>query len=788
MFIIFTAVSLALIVIVLGFSGWLNIVSFKKNYVNSLVSSYAVAGGEARRKIEYAVKYGKPLTNFYGMQELLAETAKQSSDIENIQIVLTDGHIIYALQEGTGDNFLPSQMIRKVDFQIDSPSHSYTSALQEGKYHVFIPIRDRQNSWIASIDMVFNESLVDREVDGYIWPIIKMMLVIGAIASCFLLGLLWFIPILNGAGEIRRKRLLAIFVCVLGAAQLAYAATNTSNFKSVYLDMAQKNTMLSATIIKKDINRVIQLGVPYQRLVGMEEWLQRIISSVPEMDSIYIRDVQGEILHSAPVGKVEQSLAEKSLFQYSVPLMTDSAGVQGELEIVLSQSYIADKVREILLDALTVSLISFFFMIEFLLFILLFVKVKVAKSAEKEETADNGNMIRPLAFLFFIATDMSISFIPMQMKNLYEPLWGLSQQALIALPISIEMLCASLTAISTGFIIDKKGWRLPFFVGLTVLFTGVLLSGLAWSAVIFILARGLVGTGFGFAWMAMRGYVAANPTSSARAKGFAQLNAGIYAGNICACAFGAMLAERVGYSGVFFIAVVVVLLTAAFAAFLVKDPIGSEAAAVPIITQTNKNWKHFFGDVGVVGLMLLITIPSALCLTGFLNYFFPIYSNQIGISPANIGRAFMIYGICIVYLGPFFGKIIGKSQDVRRLIVCGSCFGVVALLLFSWQGGIVAAILAIILFGIADSIGFIAQNTFLLNLSATKTFGEGKALGFFSMTKKLGQMLGPVVFAWATGMGAEQGIAWIGVAYFFAVIFFLIGTRQVRKDVVLSRK
>jgi len=37
---------------------------------------------------------------------------------------------------------------------------------------------------------------------------------------------------------------------------------------------------------------------------------------------------------------------------------------------------------------------------------------------------------------------------------------------------------------------------------------------------------------------------------------------------------------------------------------------------------------------------------------------------------------------------------------------------------------------------------------FLLNISATHTFGQGKALGIFSMTKKFGQMLGPLVIAW----------------------------------------
>lgn len=55
---------------------------------------------ETERKIEYAVKYGKPLANFYGMQELLTEAAGYSSDIENVQILSPDGQILYALGEG----------------------------------------------------------------------------------------------------------------------------------------------------------------------------------------------------------------------------------------------------------------------------------------------------------------------------------------------------------------------------------------------------------------------------------------------------------------------------------------------------------------------------------------------------------------------------------------------------------------------------------------------------------------------------------------------------------------
>jgi len=66
---VFLTAFIILILIVLGFTGGMNIASFQKNHTESLVTSFTVAGGESVRKIEYAVKYGKPLTNFYGIEE-----------------------------------------------------------------------------------------------------------------------------------------------------------------------------------------------------------------------------------------------------------------------------------------------------------------------------------------------------------------------------------------------------------------------------------------------------------------------------------------------------------------------------------------------------------------------------------------------------------------------------------------------------------------------------------------------------------------------------------------------
>ncbi len=770
MLLLFTALAVLLTLVVLGFSGWLNLLSFKKNHAASLVAGYAVVGGETRREIEYAVRYGKPIGNFYGMQELLKKTAAYSPELENVRLVLPEGRVLDALERQEEGSILPPAIVGKFDFSQGKSDYLYL--LHEGRYHVALPIRDRQNNWIASLELIFSAAGVEAEAERQTGPIIRLMLLIAAAATVSLGVLLRLVPLWDANGVFRRKRILLLFIAVLGASQLAYAAVNADSFKTAYLETAKKNTLLSAGIIKEDINRVVMLGVPYQKLRSVDEWLQRIVKSVPELETVYLSDGQGRLLHGA------KQQSEEAEFRYAMPLRTDRSGVQAELHVVLSQRYIEEKIKDILLDALTVALISFFFMVEVVLFVLRLFKLQLPEVEQDGAVDAKPNMIRSLAFLFFLATDMSVSFIPMHMKNLAQPLWGLSKQATLALPISAEMLCASLTAISTGFIIDRRGWRLPFFGGAAIVTAGILLSGLADSGGKFILARALVGTGFGFAWMAMRGYVAANPTGATRAKGFAQMNAGIYAGNICACAFGALLAERLGYPGVFFIALAVVLLTIVFAALLMKDPVDAVSPGCEAAARGLSNWRGFFGDAGVIGVMLFVTIPSALCLTGFLNYFFPLYSNQLGLSPANIGRAFMIYGICIVYLGPVMGKIIARSKELRFLIIAGSCSGVFALLFFSGVGTLPAAVAALVFFGLADSIGFIAQNTFLLSLPATKNFGEGKALGFFSMTKKIGQMLGPIVFASSASLGVVQGIAWIGAAYFAAVLVFGVLTRN----------
>ena len=87
------AMAALLLLAIVAMNLWLNTASYKKYYSESLAASHAVAAGSAQRTIEYAVKYGKPLGNFYGMPELLHSVKQAIPEVEDVRIILPNGTV-----------------------------------------------------------------------------------------------------------------------------------------------------------------------------------------------------------------------------------------------------------------------------------------------------------------------------------------------------------------------------------------------------------------------------------------------------------------------------------------------------------------------------------------------------------------------------------------------------------------------------------------------------------------------------------------------------------------------
>lgn len=139
----------------------------------------------------------------------------------------------------------------------------------------------------------------------------------------------------------------------------------------------------------------------------------------------------------------------------------------------------------------------------------------------------------------------------------------------------------------------------------------------------------------------------------------------------------------------------------------------------------------------------------------------------------------MLNGLCIVYLGPLLSKWSETYLGTKTAVVLSGAIMGVAMLYFSVQGTLSAAMVAVVLLGLADSFGIAALNNYYMRLVANTPMGVGKAVGYYDNVRKLGQMLGPMVFGGMAIFGV-LGVGLIGGAILTAVALFLLTGKEKR--------
>ena len=781
----------SLIVLVLTFTGGLIISSFNEDYEQSIVSNYAVSGNDTVRKIEYAVRFGKPLQDFFGIEEMLEEKLLTSDQVSNIYISNEEGQYLYNQDGQVIDRSLPEPLLDAFNAQAtgDDP---FTFDAFEDYYYVFLPIQNEAGDWTGSMIIQFHERVITVTQSEFLWSAVNELIIM-ALAATFLIALAsFFYPMTTQSGQVSKRRILTTFILVLGLVQGIFGYINYGKFSEAYIDLANDNAAFVSDVIQADVEHLVEQGVRYDQLFNLEPYLTQIADSVNEIDFIRLNINDGGLFYDSAGGGLPE--ADEDFFAVSA-MIEDREGQVARIETVLSESYYSARMQEIILDTITVIVTSFLFMVEIAILVVIFLnrskgrkKQPMAPSAVPASDSDAAaierdetSIVRPLTFLFAMAIFLSASFIPLAMNQIYEPIAGLSREVVLGLPISAEMLFAGIGTIAAGFLIDRYGWKPLFISGVLFFMTGSLLAGFASNPLEFIGARSVVGIGYGFGLMSLRGFVNASKTEVGRSEGFAFFFAGMYAGLNIGVIVGAMLADRIGFNNVFFVAFALATLASLFALVATKNRKMPEKEAEEMdVTEKPKSGfsiVRFFANRKVLALFLLIVIPTTV-VSMFLDYYFPVFADAQGFSTSNVGRAFLLNGICIVYLAPLLSKYTAKYLKVEQSIVLSAVIMVTGVLFFAWQGTLVAAFIAVILLGVAESFGLVAQNSYFVKLEATNKLGTGKALGFYDNIRKLGQMAGPMIFGGLAFMGliGVGTIAMIGLAA--ALLFLMVIYKQ----------
>ncbi|UCG11661.1 MAG: MFS transporter [Deltaproteobacteria bacterium] len=801
-----------------GFSVALTVSSFGKFYTNSLVSSYTVVGRDFQRNVESALRFGKPIEKLYGIERFMEAVKKNSQDLDNLTISLPEGKVLYSTKrDQVGSTLRLSVLSDKIindalrtRFNSGEKAAQLYSVLHEGEYHILLSVRNRDGQWTGTIDLSFGEDIINSRVNKMISWNFKWQGIFTVITSVLIAFLLYLCVPMSTDERRLKMRIYLILFSVLGISQITYSIFNAKHFQENYMTIVRTKTLTLTSLLKDDIDYLLNKGVRIDRLIKIDLLLSEIISATPEVDEIgildrdkrwlYLADVKGVVeLHEDETQAEALSTTDYEYdledWRYSIIVpVSGKSDIEGYIRVNLSREFIGSQVREMVYDTLTVAIISLLFMVELVIFLLIFMKRQLSTMAEEPASQlqqgrdrffeknkgqygrETYGLIRPGAFMYLFATALSVSFLPLHMANLYEPMLGLSREIILGLPISAEMLLAGIGIIIAGNMTDKRGWQNPFFYGIAATAVGAFLSGTAEGSLSFILYRSILGLGYGLTWMSFQGFILATTDTSTKARGIANMAAGIFSGSICGGAAGGMLAERIGFAPVFFMAAALAFLPLLFTLFFLRETY-QKPREISLVSQEGiglRNIASYIFDRDIIGLILFATIPGALCFVGFLYYATPIYLKAQGLTQSNIARLIMIYGISMIYLAPLVNKYVDRSGNKKGFIAAGGIIGGLGLAVFFFYKGTAAAVFAIMMLGISSSAGLVAQTVYAVDAPAASRIGAGKAMGIYRFLQRMGQVLGPIVLGiMLTYTGIEKGFAITGAAYIVLTIVFI---------------
>ncbi|MEG6520664.1 MFS transporter [Desulfotomaculum sp. 1211_IL3151] len=746
--------ALTLLVVIMTYTGILNYMTYADNYKKSLVTTYSVAGNELVRKIEYALYYGKSLENFYGMSDTLKELKEIVKEVEQVNIISPDGEILYDLNGFATNKTLPEELLKTAFFQQGMINDKCSYQSFAGKHYIFLKIFGPDAKAIAALEMVFPKELFQNSIDKNQKELVVYLGGVVLIAFSLLYLLLLKTNLLTTDSKVNRKRIFITFIAVLSSVQLLYCGLNYHLFKKAYVNLALQSKGFVEITVAQNIEKVYRMGISLENVDGVEEYLENIKAGLPLIESI-------------DVIKPGRGAAE-------VVLDPANSLEVAQVRASISSAYIERLMFKILLDMITVLVISFLFMIELTLLATILMR-RTSSQGEQElfkpPLLHASELIRGLIFTVNICVFMSITFVPIVMQKLDQPLLGLPRDVVLGLPISAEMLGGILAILVAGLLIDKKGWRKIFYTGAVLIAVGNLFSGLSSSAILFIFSRTLAGLGIGFILMALRSLAVSLPE---RNIAIAEFSAGSIAGLNCGAVIGGMLADRIGYQPVFCLSAAMVLFSCVYVNRLMA---GLEIGCR--VTSEISAWHkfiNFISDRSVQVFLLLIFAPFFIAGT-FLDYYFPLFAKGHGLSQGDISRAFLLNGLCIIYLGPVLTKFVTHFGD-KKGIVASLCVCACALAAFTLWGTIPAAIVTVILLGIAESFGVAMQTSYFLNLKTVKNLEISKAIAYFSVMVNASRMVGPIIFGFTLALDLRMGMGLIaGILFILLIIFMLIPHR-----------
>lgn len=828
-----TLACLAMLLLAQALIGALSLSALHRLAADTTADRVEVAARQVAGSIENGLRLGKPLGQFFGLRQLLRDGTRDVAGIVGVAVLLPDGGDIAALGEPIDAPALARALFLAPGAALPDGMTRRTSGalMTTGRDRIDLAVSLSGEGGEPLGALVVSATRDSAAVRAML---LRNVAVLAAITLAVGMGLAAGFRFLVSPATLvagGRGRFVAPLVALV-LAQGVYAVYTVNTFREGWLQVTRGNVALLAEGLQRDLDRILGYGIDLDRLRGVEAPFTRLAATFPAIREIDLVDAAGRTLNRAdgrgplPVagGSAEAAPAADEL-TLVLPLGHGLPRAQshGSLVVRLSEDVLARGVRSRMMDAITVVAVALVATVEMLLLLSLLLdrgfRIPApgsAGTAALDDTSDIGRIARPVMFGFLFAWAMPLSFLPLYARSLPSLGLALPSNLLLALPISVEMGCGLLTALLAGRLTDRRGWRVPVLGGLAVSCAGMLACAAAANLPMFAAARGLVGLGYGLAWMGLQGFVVTRSSPLYRGRNMSGVIAGLFAGHLTGAAVGAMLMEQLGFRPVFVIGAAM-LIVPVLGVLVLMRPYMSHGPRAGVVLDDARNAAvarrmaeaapaavarhvgHATDDAAPAGggalrraagglartarlvctrdfglLLLGSVIPFSIAQVGLLSFALPLYLESAGVAASTVGRVLMIYGLCVIYVGPLMGRLVDRSPSRKAWIVLGGLIGSAGMLGLYFDTGLAAATLAVLLLALASCFSGASQSPYMLALPDVQDYGPAGATSVMRAADKLGQMAGPLMVGalfGTAGMGASLAIT--GLVYLCATFVFM---------------
>ena len=778
----------------------LGISSFEKTFTDSLVSKYRIVSNEVKRQIERSVNFGKPIYRLSGTDTVFSKILSQDSNIKNIFITLPSGKVLYSTNANVVEKNIPIKTIPQ--FKEDNIYDTKT-ILEKESYFIGLPVFYNKKDIVGAIYLEFDKNIITSKVNAMIND--NLRYVIFTLIGSFLLLVLLFFTINKIEKNLKNKKrpIFVIIFIIFIISLLSYSFFTNKYFEKTFLTVFDSNIETLSDVIKKEIENVLDMGLSIKKLKRVEVLLNEKLRNNPECQEIAITDMIGNVLYKVnnnivysmlekdasvtlSESEVKIGLVEKP-YQKLLPIYKKGNQV-GFISLLINQKLINDKIFDLLLDTITIIVVSLVFSFELLGFLYLFLSNQ-NKQGEilPQEEIDTQNLtnIRFTAFIFFFAALFPVSFLPMFIKDLYEinafNLFNMSKETILSIPISSYLIGITIFIPIVGFLAHKFSIKTIFIFSGALYLIGTIISVISNDIFILTIARFIAGLGYGGCITNSTSLIVQTTSSNTRTTGFGNWSAGFASATICAISIGGVVANRLGFRVAMFITAIFAVLFLLFVYFNIKTVLPEIHKKLQVKFNI-KDLVYIFKNRSLLANLFFSSIPYQLSFVGLFQYILPLYMNNEGVSQANIGRLLTLYGALSLFT-PLVSRLSDKYKNERLFIIIGNLISGIFLLFFLVSDGIIIFVIVIIGIGIGTTIIDAVEESYLTSSKQARDIGEAKFLSIYTTYEKLVSIIVPLMAGiLITGFGYSKSVIIIGVLTLVCVVFFSLLSKNTRVE------